>query len=114
MAMGIGPMSARKKILSNSTWNGNFREKSYTLLIVETRNCVPMSFSSNGTFSLVARREGEVMVSNLTGCVCNLPIRKKKVETQNYGLLSRHNVFNQNLWFSLPLAHSLFKSVHRL
>jgi len=28
--------------------------------------------------------------------------------------LSRHNVFNQNLWFSLPLAHSLLKSVHRL
>jgi len=56
MAMGIGPMLGRTQILSNSTWNGNFTENCHTLLIVDTQNCVPMSFSSDGTCSLVARR----------------------------------------------------------
>lgn len=56
MAMGIGPMLGRTQILSISAWNGNFIGKSHTLLIVETQNCVPLSFSSNGTCSLVAIR----------------------------------------------------------
>lgn len=70
MAMGIGPMLGRTQILSISAWNGNFIGKSHTLLIVETQNCVPLSFSSNGTCSLVAIR-GKT--------------KKKKVETQNCG-----------------------------
>jgi hypothetical protein len=80
--------------------------------------------------------------SSPIGCVCYLPIiffffKKKKKKKKTYIILigiailekvphivdsgnrelwflSRHNVFNQNLWFSLPLAHSLLKSVHRL
>lgn len=99
MAMGIGPMLGRTQILSISAWNGNFIGKSHTLLIVETQNCVPLSFSSNGTCSLVAIR-GKT--------------KKKKSGNTELWLLSRQNVFNQNLWISLPLAHSLFISVHRL
>jgi hypothetical protein len=39
----------------------------------------PLSLSSNGTSSLRSKMKGEVVGSSLTGCVCNLPIKKKKL-----------------------------------
>jgi len=38
----------------------------------------PMSFSSNGTFSLCSKVKGEVMGSRPTKWMRNLPIKKKK------------------------------------
>jgi hypothetical protein len=38
-----------------------------------------MSFSSNGTLSLCSKMEGEIVGSSRTGCVSNLPIKKKWV-----------------------------------
>jgi len=37
-----------------------------------------MSFSSNSTFSLCSKVEGEVVGSSPTGCMCNLPIKINK------------------------------------
>jgi hypothetical protein len=37
----------------------------------EERHHLPMSFSSNGTFSLCSKVEGEVVGSCPTGCVTN-------------------------------------------
>jgi hypothetical protein len=42
---------------------------------------VPISFISNGTSSICSKVEGEVVGSSPIGCVCNLPIKKKKKVT---------------------------------
>ncbi|XP_059433402.1 uncharacterized protein LOC132166574 [Corylus avellana] len=40
---------------------------------------MPMSFSSNGTSFICSKVEGEVVGSCPTGCLCNLPTKKKKI-----------------------------------
>jgi len=67
-----------------------------------------MSFSSNGTSSLCNEVEGEVLGSSPIGCVCNLPIKKKKKKKSDGEIERIYKAYNVLINFCFVVVSKFF------